>query len=435
MGLGGSALSGVRVSTIVEAALAAGLGAELRTKPWVDRAREVVATAARLPAVTALGGSPLLAVSDDRTLTGSSGATTANIFGSTLDPLAAITDGILDLTYLQHPTGLGLPFLAPLASPAASENPAAAFVASGAAADPALCQAFAETMREDGLDAIIAVKGVSTFLTGAICSSGLGVYRSITGSTIVDPEAALGLSQASLVDSLSATFAEAGRRLSLAARSRPTLSAGTIAYNNIVYALALADHAEAVPSLATRVLRLAVAVSQKRGGTTTAAEVLPLILAASICTDVLYFAPPSLASAPAAYELVVKAFATAAQPGLRPLRGLPASADTVTVRSLIRAMMSAPAQMPLPLPPAPASPSGTPAAALLSALLSPGAGVGAPTPAPANVPALAASPAPAPAPSPALAPKEVCGLWKRGACRFGDKCRFYHDPQFAPDKK
>jgi hypothetical protein len=408
--------------------LAIGLGAELRTKPWVERAREVVGAAGRLPAVLAIADAPVIGVDDSRPQSGSSGSATSTIFGSTLDTLSTATDGLLDIANLHLPAGLGIACLAPLAGPAASEALAAAFVASGAASDPALCHAFAETMREDGIDGVYAVAGVSSFLAGAICSSGLGVYRT-PNAYFVDPEAALGLSPAALTDAVAGVFAEAGRRLAAASRKRPSPASASITYDNAAYALALADPAEAVPSLAARVLRLATAVSKSRGGTTSPAEVVPLILASAVVTDVLYFAPPSLASAPAGYPAVVAAFAAAAQPGLRPLRGLPAHVDTAAVRAMVRSALIAPAR--LPLPPAPPA-----AGVLLAALLSPGAGAGAPMPAPAPAPSLAASLAPAPAPPPTPAPKrEVCGLWKRGACRFGDECKYLHEPRAIMDKQ
>jgi len=251
-------------------------------------------------------------------------------------------------------------------------------------------------MRDDSLDALVAITGVSSFLSGAICSADLGVYKLPSGCIFVDPEALLGLSGAVLADRLMIAFAEAGRRLSGAARRRPSRASSSIVYDNIIYALALSDTAESTMPLSGRVMRLAGAVSKARGGTTSPAEVIPLILAAALVADTLYFAPPSSSSSVPAYKAVVEAFALASTPGLRPLRGVPPGTDTAAVRALLRE-----AYRPKGAAPPVVYPSGA-------------NGAGSPPVNPSD---------------------EYCKQWARnGKCTFGSSCKYPHPPRGNQDE-
>ena len=60
--------------------------------------------------------------------------------------------------------------------------------------EPVICHS------DDSLDAIFAIGGVTSFLSGAILSSDLGVYRTVSGEIFVDPELLRNQPQAALIE-------------------------------------------------------------------------------------------------------------------------------------------------------------------------------------------------------------------------------------------
>jgi len=455
-----------RVSPLDAVAINETLGVELRSKQWTDKSRETVSATAKLDTTIAIARAPVVQVASDSS-SGASGASATAIFGSSLDALGDLREGLLDLTSLDSESGLELPLLAPLASPAATQNPAAAYIACGAATDPALCRALAAVMRQDGDRSLLAITGVSSFLSGSITSLSSGVYALPSGGTLVDTDGLMQLSLTALTERVGNIFADAGRRLAAASRRRPIRAGSGVCYDNAIYALALADPGETAHSLATRVVRLASAVAKARAGVTPM-EVVTLILAAAVVMDTLYFAPLSMDQGEG-FKLLVAAFADAVSTSnRRPLRGIAPHLDVATVRAAINRAVtpSGPARAPAPAVPTPAAtPSST-------QMRSPGTALGYAAPAGQSGPA-AINSTPLTEPpgrddrradtphSPPLAqsrdsrgrggrpegsrgpgrgsgagrapvPGINCILFaSTGTCRYGDRCRFDHVPQAA----
>ena len=240
---------------------------------------------------------------------------------------------------------------------------------------------------------------------------GSGVYRLSSGGVVVNPDALLRMDVPSLTAWIGARLADAAHRLSLASRHRVVRAGSSVAYDNVVYALASADPSETEPSLAARIVRLATAVSKSSPGITPN-EVVPLIMAAAVTLDFLAFAPQG-SSARADYEAVVASFTKAiGTSGRRLLRGVPASLDPGFVQEAVEAALAR------------SSSPGAPAA--------PGSGAGGPFGTggdPPSSPHGAGSPPPSGLPlHPAVkTPGVICHMFRTtGKCRYADRCKFEH---------
>ena len=307
--------SGRRPSPTARAYINQNLAQELKSATWREgpRTRKALGIVADSKRCTTAKSHPVVVLHVDNY--GGAASAASAIYGDALAPLAGRSDGVLDLHRLYDGTvGIGIKGLRPLASPAAVSDWFAAAVASGAATDPALTTAIAAIADDDGIDGISAIGGISCLLAPAILAGACGVGRTASGAVVCDTDSMADLARHTLADRVERLFCQAGARLASAAPATPSRQIPT-QYANIAYAALLCGEqgSSTGHSVAARVIKFAGDVAKGIAGLTSA-DVVPLILAAVVACDTLYFAPATSAStspAPATYAAQVAAFRAA----------------------------------------------------------------------------------------------------------------------------